>query len=186
MQNASAYLLANIASKLIPSQEFIPYRFSIELIFRPSIPNNITNCRVFNNDSDIVHFLTSEGSYDSQILDENEHDIQIKEEQDENPIPKSVFKLEDLYDLKDRFKRVTNSKTQSSSLSFELVNLGTAKKPENINLGLGLSFEERLSFIRLFRKYKSVFAWDYTNLKTYDTSMIQHTIPMISEEKPIQ
>ena len=27
---------------------------------------------------------------------------------------------------------------------------------------------------------------DYTDLKIYDTSMIQHTIPMISNEKPIQ
>lgn len=53
-------------------------------------------------------FLTSEGCYDNEILDENEHDIQIKREQDENPIPKSFVKLEDLYDLKDMFKRVTN------------------------------------------------------------------------------
>ena len=31
-----------------------------------------------------------------------------------------------------------------------------------------------------------MFAWDYSNLKTYDTSIIQHTIPMISDDKPIQ
>lgn len=34
--------------------------------------------------------------------------------------------------------------------------------------------------------YKSVFAWDYIDLKTYDTSVIQYTIPMILEENPIQ
>ena len=186
IQNASVNLLANVASKLIPSQEFSPDRFSIELIFRPSIPDNITNWRVFNSDSDIIYFLTSEGSYDSQILDENEHNIHIKKEQDENPIPKSIVKLEDLYDLKYKFKRVTNSKTQSSTLIFELVNLGTDEKPQNVNLGIGLSSEEILSFIRFFRMYKSVFSWDYTDLKTYGTSVIQHTIPMISEETPIQ
>lgn len=49
-----------------------------------------------------------------------------------------MVKLEDLYDLKDRFKKVTNSKLQSSTLRFELVNLGTDLKPQNINLGLGL------------------------------------------------
>ena len=34
--------------------------------------------------------------------------------------------------------------------------------------------------------YKSIFSWAYTDLKTYDTYVIQHTIPMISYEKPIQ
>ena len=69
LQNASADLLANVASKLIPSEDFSPDRFSIELIFRPSIPDNITNWRIFNDDSDIVSFLTSEGSYTNQIID---------------------------------------------------------------------------------------------------------------------
>lgn len=69
LQNASADLPANMASRLIPSEDLSPDRFSIELIFRPSIPDNITNWRVFNNDADIVNFLTSEGSYEEQIID---------------------------------------------------------------------------------------------------------------------
>ena len=48
LQNVSANLLANVVSKLIPSEEFSLDRFSIELVFRPSIPDNITNWRVFN------------------------------------------------------------------------------------------------------------------------------------------
>jgi len=75
MQNANADLFANVASKLIPSEDYSPNRFSIELIFRPSIPDNVTNCLIFNNDYDIVNFLTSEGSYNDQIIDENEHDL---------------------------------------------------------------------------------------------------------------
>ena len=75
---------------------------------------------------------------------------------------------------------MTNSKFQISTLKFELINLGTSKKPQNITLGLGLRYEERISFIKLFKKYKDIFAWDYSDLKTYDTSIIQHTIPMIS------
>ena len=43
LQNASTDLLANVASKLIPSEDYGPDRFSIELIFRPSIPDNVTN-----------------------------------------------------------------------------------------------------------------------------------------------
>ncbi len=61
-QNASANLLANIASKLMPSEDYNPDRFSIELIFRPLIPNNVTNWPVFKYDEDILSFLTSEWS----------------------------------------------------------------------------------------------------------------------------
>ena len=81
---------------------------------------------------------------------------------------------------------MTNAKLQSSTLRFELINLGTEQAPQNINLGLGLSFKEKEAFIKLLRKSKQVFAWKYGDLKTYDTSIIQHTIPMLPDQKPIQ
>ena len=97
-----------------------------------------------------------------------------------------MVKLGDLYDLKNRFKRSTNSKLYSSTLNYELVNLGTEDKPQNVNLGIGLAPEEKLAYIHLLRQYKNVFAWNYDELKTYDTSIIQHTIPMIDNKKPVQ
>ena len=36
------------------------------------------------------------------------------------------------------------------------------------------------------KKYKNVFAWNYDNLRMFDTSIVKHTIPMISDEKPVQ
>ena len=84
------------------------------------------------------------------------------------------------------FKQVTNSKLQSSTLRFELINLGTEAKPQNVNLGLEITSEERFSFIMLLNKYKNVFSWNYKDLRTYDTSIIKHTVPMISDEKPVQ
>eukprot|EP00253_Pinus_taeda_P003656 PITA_03656 len=174
-QNSAADLLANVASRLLPSEDYNPDRFSVELIFRPSIPDNITNWRVFNHDNDILQFLTSEKSYDNQIIEEDEHESQIKETPQENAIPKPVVKLEDLYDIKDRFKPVTNTQIQISTLRFELVNLGTEQAPQNVNLGLGLSVEEKEAFVKLLRKNKHIFAWKYDDLKTYDTSIIQIT-----------
>ena len=63
----------------------------------------------------------------------------MKQTPQENSIPKPVVKLEDLYDIKDRFKPVINAKLQISTLRFELINLGTEDAPQNINLGIGLS-----------------------------------------------
>ena len=41
----------------------------VEVQSRPSILDNIENCQVFEDDSDILKFLLSKGRYDSQELD---------------------------------------------------------------------------------------------------------------------
>eukprot|EP00253_Pinus_taeda_P018292 PITA_18292 len=131
-QNSAADLLANVASKLLPSEDYSPDRFSVELLFRPSIPDNVTNWRVFNHDDDILQFLASEKSYVNQIIEEDEHDIQMRDKHEENSIPKRVVKLEDLYDIKDRFKPVSNTKLQSSTLrkNYDSILLRCLEKPE--------------------------------------------------------
>jgi ribonuclease HI len=48
--NSEADFLANVASKLLPIEGLSPNAFSVELLFRPSIPDNITNWQVFDDD----------------------------------------------------------------------------------------------------------------------------------------
>jgi ribonuclease HI len=43
LNNSEADLLANVASKLLPADGLSPDAFSVELLFQPSIPDNITN-----------------------------------------------------------------------------------------------------------------------------------------------
>jgi len=68
-----------------------------------------------------------------------------------NSIPKSVVRLEKIYDLHDKFRGVINCKTNNSSLLYKTVNLGTQDSPQNINLGKGCSKQEKFSFIKLFK-----------------------------------
>jgi hypothetical protein len=109
MKNASANLLENVAYRLIPPEAFSPNSFYVELIFRPFVPDNITYWQVFNDDADIINFLSLEGSYGNDIIDEESHDLELNKYspkdkiKSENIVPKSIVKLEDLYDLKDRF-----------------------------------------------------------------------------------
>ena len=110
LQNASSNLLANVASKLIPPGDYSPDRFSNELIFRPSILDNITNSHIFNIDREIITFLTYEGFYVDQIIDKDQHDNQLKQQTTTNSMPKFIVELEYLYDLKEKFKKPTNSK----------------------------------------------------------------------------
>jgi hypothetical protein len=60
-QNVDVDILATATSRFMPPDD----GFSIELMFRPSIPDNVTSWRVFDCDSQIVKFLTS--SYMFQI-----------------------------------------------------------------------------------------------------------------------
>ena len=50
LNNVEADLLANVASKLLPAEGLSPVAFSVELLFRPSVPENITNWGVFDDD----------------------------------------------------------------------------------------------------------------------------------------
>ena len=55
-----------------------------------------------------------------------------------------------------------------------------------MNLGKFCSPAERDKFISLFKQYKDVFAWTYEDLKTYDTSIIKHVVPIKAGVKPYQ
>ena len=89
-----------------------------------------------------------------------------------NSIPKSVVRLEKFYDFEYKFKKTVNCKTNSSSLSYEKVNLGTTENPQYINLGSGWSRQEKAAYVKLFKEFKDVFAWTYDDLKTFDPNII--------------
>jgi hypothetical protein len=68
----------------------------------------------------------------------------------------------------------------------ETINLGTPENPKIINLSKTVYKEEKKSYLKLFRQYQDVFAYFYRDLKTYNTCIIQHTIPLNPEVKPFQ
>ena len=138
---------------------------------------------MFDDDQQIIEFLTNDDAFKGVIIDDEEHQAELKFN---NFIPKGVRTLERMFDLNEKFTRLANVKTHSSSLQFELINLGTKMKPKYVNLGKCCSPVERDKFIILFRQYKDVFAWTYEELKTYDTSIIQHVIPIKPGVKPYQ
>ena len=101
-------------------------------------------------------------------------------------MPKNIIKMEKLFDLQGKFKRPTNTKTSSSSLRYETVNLGIEQTPQTINLGTNCAHTERTTFIKLFKEYKDLFTWTYEYLSTYDTKIIQHIIPLKEDTNPFQ
>jgi hypothetical protein len=74
-------------------------------------------------------------------------------------IPKGVANLENLFDLREIFKRSKNAKIGSSCPIYETINLGTHKKSKNVNIGKPMSKEDMKDYLNLLKKYQDVFVW---------------------------
>ena len=98
--NSKEDMLANAVSNLCPSDDFSHDKFSVELIYRSSIPDNITNWRVFEDDKQIINFLHSEDTFKGLVIDDEQHEALLQasalEEKPEhsNIIPKNIVRLE--------------------------------------------------------------------------------------------
>ena len=55
-----------------------------------------------------------------------------------------------------------------------------------IKLSKTLPAHIKLKYIELFREFFDVFAWSYEDLKSYDTEIIQHKIPLKENQKPFK
>lgn len=105
-----------------------------------------------------------EDTFKDAIIDEGQHNKSLNQhflvewKSIENFILKSVVRMEKLYVLQDKFKKPTNYKTNNSSMQYEVVNLGFVANPQNINLGINYTLEERDAFIKLLKEYNDVFA----------------------------
>ena len=114
-------------------------------------------------------------------IDETDHEKYLSNPS--NIIPKSVISLENFYDLQDKFRQTTNFKTQSSTLNYIAINMETEQDPRFINLGVHCSHDEKISFIKLLKEFKDIFSWTYDELRTFNTSIMHHNIPMKPEVK---
>jgi len=226
--NLHAHSLATFASSCrLP---FGPkHRFTAEVKHRPSIPNNITDWKVFEDDLQIKFFLTLQHEFErlnidcdrasqSQILQEeithpisprtanqilcptifNTDDIQtireigheeivdIEEEiinLRDNLLPKGLTPLEDIFDSNDVPRK---PKMQPLNLNIEECNIGTSLKPKIVKLSASIPPDQKPKYIDLFKEFQDVFAWGYEDLKSYDTSVIQHTIPLKPNQNPFK
>ena len=75
---------------------------------------------------------------------------------------------------------------QSSEENVMDCNIGTKEHPRMVKISRALTTEQRNRYIKLLKEYVDVFAWSYKDLKTYDTSIIQHKVPLKPNVKPFK
>jgi hypothetical protein len=62
--------LATAASRLSPLEDYEASRFTIELLYKPLVPNNISNWKVFEGDKQIINFLTNQDNFKYFSIDD--------------------------------------------------------------------------------------------------------------------
>jgi hypothetical protein len=211
-QNILADRLAmSAASCKIPFCQTRPY--TVEVKCRPTVPDNIRYWQVFGNDDQIEDFLQCNNDFECTNIDlENEEEnvnnsdfeidsvntvdsgvdtvdsgelgddkmdadvLQLKI----NVLPRGLVPLEDLFDSNDVAKK---TKIEAHGQEVEDCNIGTEEKPRMVKLSKSLPPKQKLKYIDLFKEYSDVFSWGYEDLKAYDTSIIQHRIPIKEDQK---
>jgi len=92
-----------------------------------------------------------------------------------NIFPRGLVPLEELFDFNDVAKKPN---IEASGKEVEECNIGIEGKPKMIKVSKSLSPKQKHKYIELFKEYVDLFAWSYEDLKSYDTSIIQHKIPI--------
>lgn len=187
--------LANIMANLAVRQIDLPFNevIQVQMKYRPSIPDNVQNWQVFEDDKDLIRFLTCEEDYENQIIDWNgcveENDgketlfgkeiVQLKMKK----IPKGLVALERIFDERESARHSKSIKIQNN---IEEINLGNENSPKNVYIGKKLSSKIRAELISLLRKYRHVFAWSYNELQAYREDLFQHEMPLKPNAKPFR
>jgi hypothetical protein len=65
-------------------------------------------------------------------------------------------------------------------------NLGIEEDPKYVKLSRILSKEHMAEYVNILREFVDVFSWKYEDLRTYDTNIMEHKIPLKKEAKPFR
>jgi hypothetical protein len=64
--------LATAASRLSPLEDYEASQFTVEFLYKPSVPNNISSWKLFEGDEQIISFLTNQYNFKDLVIDDEE------------------------------------------------------------------------------------------------------------------
>lgn len=70
VRNSIADALANATTRM----SSLKIGFSVEIIYKPSVPNNVPNLCIFNDDQQILHFMADADIFKDDAIKKDEHD----------------------------------------------------------------------------------------------------------------
>jgi hypothetical protein len=172
-------------------------KYDVEVKYKPSILDNVKYWKVFEDDLEIKFFLDIVDEFSALHIDQdhdpkmtphvdfflnkiaNHHIVQLPS----NHILKGLVPLEIFFDGNDV---ALKGKVSTDDDDITECNVGTKKDPKYIKLSSNLSEEKRTKYTKLLKEFSDVFSWTYEDLRTYDTSIIEHKIPLKENTKPFR
>jgi hypothetical protein len=146
-------------------------------LYHPHFPDNIESWQVFSDDESICAFLQNEPLKKKEIIS-----------LEDNKFPKGLTPLESSFsssDVSNQKKSIEEESKRKIGKTIP-VNIGTQEDPKILKIGAQCSEQEKQKFMDLFHEFQDVFAWSYEYLCGFDPSVIQHTIPIKEEAKPVR
>ena len=137
-------------------------RYDVEVKYRPSIPDNVKNWKVFEDDHEIKRFIETVDEFSSLHIDQdhdsesnphidvflnkiaNHHIVQLPS----NHIPKGLVPLERLFDGSDV---AVKGKVSTDDVDTTECNLGTENNLKYVKLSNSLSKEQREEYTKLLK-----------------------------------
>ena len=152
---------------------------------------------MFEDDIEIKRFLELTHEFSNSLIDqeEDEGDGEVEEiaeneiaghkiiELKSNFIPKGLVPLERIFSKDDTLLKPV---VQSSEENVVDCNIGSAEQPRMVKISKALIAEQRNRYIKLLKEHVDVFASSYEELRTYDTGIIQHKVPLKPNVKPFR
>jgi hypothetical protein len=170
-------------------------KYDVEVKYRPSILDNVKHCKVFEDDLEIKRFLETVDEVFTLHIDQdddsknnphvdvflnkiaNHHIVQFPS----NHILKGLVPLERLFVGNDVVVKIKGS---TDTADVTECNVRSWENPKYVKLSSNLSKEQMVKYVKMLKDFVYVFAWTYEDLRTYDTSIIEHKIPLKEETKP--
>jgi hypothetical protein len=123
----------------------------VEVIFRPSVPDNMDHWQIFDDDNQVIKFLNHIQEFSEFHVNEKEEGCNYTENDYKvNPVPRGLVAQEKLFDRQDGHKPKEETGIKPSD-HFE-VNIGTDEEPRMVKVGKSTPTEERKEIIKILRK----------------------------------
>jgi len=91
--------------------------------------------------------------------------------------------LEKLFDSNDVVVKLEKKEEEADVCP---LNLASESDPKYVNLASHLTEQQKSEYAGLLKEFSDIFAWKYSELKTYDTEIIQHKIPLNKDTTPFR
>ena len=116
-------------------------------------------------------------SYENMIAGQEIIDLKT------NHNPRGLVPLERLFDNNEIYLKADGKMETKNTID---CNIGIAIDPKQVKISKSVPTKTRKRYRELINQYSDVFAWSYSDLKTYDKNVMQHKIPLKLDTKPMR